>query len=288
MTHNQEPRAWTKQEVREKFIEFVRSTASYWADLPDGGDIRRRCHGVGFSILSAIDGSNMSFPMMDLTLKPLKMEVAMNPHPDDKEYLIEEGSNYFEPGMVFNDDVHLHDLYYRKEDGTARPDVESSSVEFGQVPDRDTVDAGEFDHFHMSLSNDVKIQLLPIRLMHSYMQYSFANQGIQNQFWKKFGEQLGGAISQGKVGEIGHLRVMLTQMQNDDGSPEVQVRMLRLEDPEMQKPNPFGYIVVSDMRTGNFFRALEQGKFAVLFDLYTKVRLSELDKHLIIYEMAKN
>jgi hypothetical protein len=37
----------------------------------------------------------------------------MEPHPDDKQYNIDNGEQWVEDGQIINDDVMLHDLYYK-------------------------------------------------------------------------------------------------------------------------------------------------------------------------------
>ena len=98
-----EPRAYTKEEVRDMFMDKVRSTAQYWATIPEGGTIQERCEGTAFSILNIFDGTTMDLPGFDIVARP---------HPEDKQYCIDEGENYFEDGTVINDDCMLHELFY--------------------------------------------------------------------------------------------------------------------------------------------------------------------------------
>lgn len=97
-----ESRAFTQEEVRDKFLSKVKSIAAYWAKLPDQ-TVSEKCDGVAFSILSTLDGCSMDFPACDISLAP---------HQDDKAYMIERNENYFEPGMVINRDA-LHELYFK-------------------------------------------------------------------------------------------------------------------------------------------------------------------------------
>jgi hypothetical protein len=98
-----EPRAWTEEEVREKFLDQVRGLADYWSKTDR--DPKGMCNGLAFSILNIFDGTTMGLPAMDITCQP---------HPNDKAYLQDCGENWYEPGMVFND-CHLHDAYYKKD-----------------------------------------------------------------------------------------------------------------------------------------------------------------------------
>ena len=78
--------------------------AKYWAELPSKTP-QERCDGLAFSILNIIDGNTMKLPSMDINLAP---------HPEDREYHIELGENWYEPGMLVND-CQLHEHYFVKE-----------------------------------------------------------------------------------------------------------------------------------------------------------------------------
>ena len=97
-----ESRVKTVEEARKAFLTQAHIIADYWAKLPDLTP-QRRCDGVVFSMLNIFDGTDASLPAMDISLRP---------HPDDKEYSKEEERNWYEDGMVINDDCHLHELYY--------------------------------------------------------------------------------------------------------------------------------------------------------------------------------
>ena len=96
------PRAYTVEEVREQFLAHIRQTAAYWANLPDLSS-KDRCDGVAFSILNVLDGSTM-LPAFNLTVAP---------HPEDKDYHIKNGENWYEPDMLINDCM-LHEEFYKE------------------------------------------------------------------------------------------------------------------------------------------------------------------------------
>jgi len=104
----------TPQEMRERFLDQVRSDINYWANLPDKTP-EERCSGVAHSILVLLDGCSMNFP--SCLVVPL-------PHESDKEFHIEENTDYF-PDIINIKDVMdndigggLHDnLYKRRENG---------------------------------------------------------------------------------------------------------------------------------------------------------------------------
>jgi hypothetical protein len=90
----------SKEKAREEFLDHVRHLAHYWSRIER--DPLRMCEGVAFSILTAIDGSS-ALPTYDLVVRP---------HPDDKTFHENKGEDYYVDGMVINDDVHLHDMFY--------------------------------------------------------------------------------------------------------------------------------------------------------------------------------
>lgn len=96
-------RAITKEEAREMVLEHIRGLVQYWDTESRATTSREKLEGLAFSVLNIFDGTS-SLPAFD---------IAVRPHPDDKAYHEAEGSNYFEDGMVINDDCHLHELFYR-------------------------------------------------------------------------------------------------------------------------------------------------------------------------------
>ncbi len=99
----EEPRAKTPEEVREQLLRHFKFISKYWATL-DNKTTQERCDGLVFSILSTLDGSSLELPSFDL---------IPSPHPDDKEYYIDNGENWIEP-VVINDTM-LHEEWHRYE-----------------------------------------------------------------------------------------------------------------------------------------------------------------------------
>lgn len=99
------PRVYTKDEVRDKFLEHVRDMANYWATTPQGGTVQERCEGVAFSILAMLDGNSGALP---------GFEVIPHPHPTDKEYHKSAGENWFPDDC----DIAgaLHEKFYDRPD----------------------------------------------------------------------------------------------------------------------------------------------------------------------------
>lgn len=101
-------KAKTKEEVRKEFLDQIHWLVRFWATDKDEMTILERCDGVAFSILTIIDGSSMMLPAFNLSTCP---------NPEDKQFHIQEGSDYYENGMIINDDVMLHDEYSRSQAG---------------------------------------------------------------------------------------------------------------------------------------------------------------------------
>lgn len=97
-------KAKTVDQVREELLGHIRMIARYWAELPNKTP-QERCDGLAFSMLNIFDGNTLPLPAMDICLAP---------HPSDKDYNIEEGEDWYEPGMVIND-CQLHEHYFVKE-----------------------------------------------------------------------------------------------------------------------------------------------------------------------------
>lgn len=97
-----QPRAYTEAEVRQSFLNYIHLMVDYW-DTVDSRPTKEKLSGLAFSILNIFDGTTVAFPAMNISLAP---------HKDDKQYHIDEGSNWFEPNMVINGDVLLHEQWY--------------------------------------------------------------------------------------------------------------------------------------------------------------------------------
>ena len=96
-------RAITAEEAREDFLNHIHALVEYWANLPDHTD-KEKCDGLAFSILVTLDGESADLPALDLLLSP---------HPDDKQFHIDEDEDWYESGMMIND-CALHELWYNR------------------------------------------------------------------------------------------------------------------------------------------------------------------------------
>lgn len=98
-------RAYTKQEARTQVLEQIRHIAQYWANLPDKTPLQRT-EGMAHTMLGIFDGVGC-LPAFDIVIRP---------HEDDKQFYIDEDEDYFEDGMVINDDCRLGYLLFNPEE----------------------------------------------------------------------------------------------------------------------------------------------------------------------------
>lgn len=95
-------RAYTEEEVRMEFLNYIAGMAYYWAKQPGLTDLEK-CNGLAFSVLTLIDGGTF-MPSFDL---------IPCPHEEDKDFHIEEGENWYEPTVINN--CQLHELWHEVE-----------------------------------------------------------------------------------------------------------------------------------------------------------------------------
>jgi hypothetical protein len=86
------------------FLSQARQHAEFWANLPDKTPLER-CEGVVFALMAMFDGDVTGLPPFDIVARPL---------PGSHDNAIESGQNYFEDGMVINDDCMLHEVCFEK------------------------------------------------------------------------------------------------------------------------------------------------------------------------------
>jgi len=96
-------RAYTKEEVREQFLDHIRTLVNYW-DKEGGRDSKDKLEGLAFSFLTLLDGC-ACLPAFD---------ISPSPHPEDREYYQENGENWYEDNMVINDDTMMHEIFCKK------------------------------------------------------------------------------------------------------------------------------------------------------------------------------
>lgn len=104
-----EPRAYTEDEIRTMLLRHMRSLAKYWATTKldrkfetKEAEMIDRCEGVVHSILTTLDGCSIVLP---------GFQIIPNPHPDDKQYHLDHGENYFpDEGDISG---FLHESFYK-------------------------------------------------------------------------------------------------------------------------------------------------------------------------------
>ena len=100
--------------ARKAVLDNMRMMSNTWAKYPDL-TVEERLNGLCFSILAMIDGVSPGIPAIDLVLRP---------HPEAKEYGVTNGENYFQDGMIINDDdCYLHNLWYNSPDLGDTPNI---------------------------------------------------------------------------------------------------------------------------------------------------------------------
>ena len=96
----------SKEEMRDLFLGTCEMIAFHWINNVRAVDCKDKVEGAIFSIMNIFDGSSGSFPAA--------IDLVMRPHEDDKQYCIDEDSDWVVDGQVINDDVHLHDMIFKE------------------------------------------------------------------------------------------------------------------------------------------------------------------------------
>lgn len=97
-------RAYTMEEVREKFLAHVREMVLYWEREDRKPDVHDKLSGLAFSILSALDGCSGDIP---------GFQVIPSAHPDDRKYHEERGENWYPDDCDIAGGLHEH--FYKRE-----------------------------------------------------------------------------------------------------------------------------------------------------------------------------
>jgi hypothetical protein len=96
----------TVDQIRDEFLTHVEHLVEYWDK--NTKDKREAMEGLAFSIMSTLDGSSMALPAF---------LVAPFPHESDKEYHIENESDYYpyNDESKINGDIAgcLHELIFK-------------------------------------------------------------------------------------------------------------------------------------------------------------------------------
>lgn len=95
--------SYSRDEMKEKFLSGIRCLVDYWSKQ-DGSD-KDKLEGLSHSILCMIDGVSSAMPCA--------IDLVLRLHPDDKQYHIDNEEQWVEDGMCINDDVYLHEGFYK-------------------------------------------------------------------------------------------------------------------------------------------------------------------------------
>lgn len=96
-------RQLTTDEIKKQFFDNINGIVRYWASHPEVPTAKEKVEGAIFSMLSMIDGCSGG---------SCGFKLIPNPHPDDKQYHIDEGTNYypdFESDLKLNKDIDVND-----------------------------------------------------------------------------------------------------------------------------------------------------------------------------------
>lgn len=98
-------RAWTEEEIRDKFLTLWAATVRYWENEARAPSIREKLEGLAFSLLVIFDGGSVALP---------GFVVAPAPHEDDRAFLTSQGENYYPEAPEVECDIAggLHELIH--------------------------------------------------------------------------------------------------------------------------------------------------------------------------------
>lgn len=96
-------RPYTEDEMQKMFLDHLRTNVRYWINAVKRGEatMEEAVQGAVFSTLVVLDGEAADLPAMDL---------IPSPHPDDKQYYIDNDEDYFPEGVNISDGS-LHDRF---------------------------------------------------------------------------------------------------------------------------------------------------------------------------------
>lgn len=104
-TKTEIPRAYTSDELRNRFQKHMFMLCDYWSKVPhrEGNETEYdRMTGLCHSIQAYLDGRTLNSPGIDLVVRS---------HETDKEFYISHGENWYEDGTLIND-CSLTETFY--------------------------------------------------------------------------------------------------------------------------------------------------------------------------------
>jgi len=96
-------RAYTEEEVRTQLLDHFRELIRYWHGI-DEKSCLERMNGLIFSVLVTFDGGSADLPAFD---------ISPSCEEDDKKYYQEIGSNWYEPKVI--NECQLHEMWHDEE-----------------------------------------------------------------------------------------------------------------------------------------------------------------------------
>ncbi len=98
------PHELNRDEMRELFLEHIRTMVGYWEREERAPSVREKLEGLAFSMLVAIDGES-GLPAFHLVPRP---------HPDDKAFSQENGENWWPDPNGLEHDIsgELHERFH--------------------------------------------------------------------------------------------------------------------------------------------------------------------------------
>jgi hypothetical protein len=99
-------RAYTVDEVREQFLDYVRVMIDWWLYESRAPTTREKLEGLAHSILVTLDGGSVALP--GFTVIPC-------PAPEDKQYHIDNDENWYESGDDNDIAGGLHELLFKRD-----------------------------------------------------------------------------------------------------------------------------------------------------------------------------
>lgn len=109
-------RPYTTEEMRQIFLDHVRSMVDYWSDpqqqhhMGSRKSVAGSLSGFAHSFLAMLSGCSMDLPGLDVTPPQKPTNLVPAPHPEDEAYHRENEDNWWVPEDINNGNLH-YELY---------------------------------------------------------------------------------------------------------------------------------------------------------------------------------
>lgn len=97
-------RAYTADEVREKFLAHLHALVDYWSTETRVSDPKEKMEGLVHSILVTLDGCSGDMPSFSLVVQP---------HPDDEQFHRDLDENWYPNGLAIEGTAMFHEEWSR-------------------------------------------------------------------------------------------------------------------------------------------------------------------------------